>query len=251
MKTLSGETYVLEFCDVERRYGDPVRGIRALGPIDLRISRGELVSIMGPSGSGKSTLLSLAGGLDFATQGHVKVMGQDLRKSKSAQLTLLRRRTIGFVFQDLNLLAGLSLLENVALPLELDGVARRVAFREAEQQLDSVGIAHLADRFPDDVSGGERQRAAIARAFVGPRCLLLADEPTGALDSLTGEAVMQLLRTQCDTGRTIVVVTHNAAHAAWADRVIYLRDGINVDEVSDSGSNYMKLAQRNTGEKNV
>ncbi len=248
---MSSDTFVLEFRDVQRRYGDPVRGVRALGPIDLQIARGELVSIMGPSGSGKSTLLSLAGGLDFATQGHVKVMDQDLRESNSRQLTRLRRRTIGFVFQDLNLLPGLSLLENVALPLELDGVAHRVAFREAEQQLDSVGIAKLADRFPDDVSGGERQRAAIARAFVGPRCLLLADEPTGALDSLTGESVMQLLRAHCDSGRTIVVVTHNAAHAACADRVIYLRDGIKVDEVSDSDPTSRVPTQRHTGETNA
>jgi putative ABC transport system ATP-binding protein len=245
---MSSETLVLEFREVERWYGDPERGVRALGPIDLQITRGELVSIMGPSGSGKSTLLSLAGGLDFATQGQVKVMSQDLRESKSAQLTRLRRRTIGFVFQDLNLLPGLSLLENVALPLELDGVAHRIAYREAEQQLNAVGIAHLANRFPDDVSGGERQRAAIARAFVGPRCLLLADEPTGALDSLTGEGVMQLLRAHCDSGRTIVVVTHNAAHAAWADRVIYLRDGIKVDEVSDSGPTSRVLAPRHAGE---
>lgn len=247
---MSSETFALEFRNVERRYGDPERGVRALGPIDLQIARGELVSIMGPSGSGKSTLLSLAGGLDFATRGIVKVMGQNLGESKSAELTLLRRRTVGFVFQDLNLLPGISLLENVALPLELDGIAHRVAFREAEVQLNSVGIAHLADRFPDEVSGGERQRAAIARAFVGPRCLLLADEPTGALDSLTGEAVMQLLRAQCDTGRTIVVVTHNAAHAAWADRIIYLRDGIKVDEVSDSSPTCKLLPQRHTGETN-
>jgi putative ABC transport system ATP-binding protein len=248
---MSSKTFVLEFRHVERWYGDPERGVRALGPIDLQIARGELVSIMGPSGSGKSTLLSLAGGLDFATQGQVKVMDQDLRESNPGQLTRLRRRTIGFVFQDLNLLPGLSLLENVALPLELDGVEHRVAFREAEQQLHSVGIEHLANRFPDDVSGGERQRAAIARAFVGPRCLLLADEPTGALDSLTGEAVMQLLRAQCDSGRTIVVVTHNAAHAAWADRVIYLRDGIQVDEVSDSGPTSRLLTQWHTGETNA
>lgn len=230
---MSNRDYQLEFQDVERRYGDSICGIRALGPIDLQISRGELVSIMGPSGSGKSTLLSLAGGLDFATHGRVRVMGHDLRDCSSAQLTILRRRTIGFVFQDLNLLPALSLLENVALPLELDGVAHRTAFQEAERQLQSVGVEHLANRFPDDVSGGERQRAAIARALIGPRCILLADEPTGALDSLNGESIMQLLRTKADEGRTIVVVTHNAAHAAWADRIIYLRDGRQVDEVSD------------------
>jgi putative ABC transport system ATP-binding protein len=160
-------------------------------------------------------------------------MGHDLRDCSPAQLTILRRRTIGFVFQDLNLLPALSLLENVALPLELDGVSHRVAFQEAKQQLHSVGIEHLAHRFPDDVSGGERQRAAIARALIGPRCILLADEPTGALDSLNGEAIMQLLRTKADEGRTIVVVTHNSAHAAWSDRIIYLRDGRQVDEVSE------------------
>jgi putative ABC transport system ATP-binding protein len=185
---------------------------------------------MGPSGSGKSTLLSLAGALDTPTGGRVAIDGQDLAGLDAGALAALRRRTLGYVFQDLNLLPGLTALENVALPLELDGVPLPVARREAEAALAAVEIDALAGRFPDDLSGGERQRVAIARAFVGPRSLTLADEPTGALDSVTGERVLRLLRAQCDRGLTAVLVTHDASHAAWADRILFLRDGAIVDE---------------------
>jgi putative ABC transport system ATP-binding protein len=227
---------VVEFQGVTRVYGVGEHAVRALGPIDLQIFPGELVSIMGPSGCGKSTLLSLVGGLDFATAGRVLVQGQDMKSLSLTQLMMIRRRIIGFVFQDLNLLPGLTLLENVALPLELDGASQRNARMEASEELEKVGLLKLAGRYPDDVSGGERQRTAIARAFVGPRCILLADEPTGALDSVNGEAVMQLLQAQCELGRTIIVVTHNSSHAAWADRIVYLRDGIVADQVVDRNS---------------
>ena len=221
---------ILSFEAITRVYGAGATSVRALGPVTFDVRPGELVAIMGPSGSGKSTLLTLAGALDRPSAGCVRVNGRDLAALPPIALAELRRRVIGFVFQDLNLLPGLTALENVALPLELDGAPAAQSRAEALAALEGVKLAHLAGRFPDDLSGGEQQRVAIARAFVGPRALLLADEPTGALDSLTGEMVMRLLRTQCDRGRTAVLVTHNAAHAAWADRVLYLRDGLLVDE---------------------
>ncbi len=202
----------------------------ALSGVHLEIAHGEYVSIAGPSGCGKSTLLSLLGGLDRATGGRVLVEGKDVGRMNPSELAILRRRTVGYVFQDLNLLAGLTARENVSLPLELDGAPVAAAQAQAAQALESVGLGHLADRYPDDLSGGEQQRVAIARALVGGRGILLADEPTGALDSMTGESVMRLLRVHCDAGGTAVLVTHEAAHAAWADRVVFLRDGRVVDE---------------------
>jgi putative ABC transport system ATP-binding protein len=219
------DTPVLRLADVTRVHGLGDQAVRALGPVDLDVQAGELVAVMGPSGSGKTTLLSLAGALDQPTQGAVSVQGRILATLDALELAALRRRVIGYVFQDLNLLPGLTALENVALPLELDGVSLPSARAQAAEALERVRLAGLAGRFPDDLSGGEQQRVAIARAFVGPRELLLADEPTGALDSVTGELVMRLLRARCDAGHTAVLVTHDAAHAAWADRVLSLRDG--------------------------
>jgi putative ABC transport system ATP-binding protein len=213
-----------------RSFGTGHTQVVALHPTTLAVEAGELVAIMGPSGSGKTTLLSLVGGLDRATGGRVLVEGSDLATLKPHQLAILRRRTVGYVFQDLNLLAGLTARENVSLPLELDGMPLARAQAEALDALASVGLAELGDRFPDDLSGGEQQRVAIARALVGGRRILLADEPTGALDSMTGESVMRLLRVHCDGGGTAILVTHDAAHAAWADRVVFLRDGRVVDE---------------------
>jgi putative ABC transport system ATP-binding protein len=145
-------------------------------------------------------------------------------------LATLRRRLVGYVFQDLNLLASLTAAENVALPLELDGVAVRTARRTAVAALSEVDLEALADRFPDELSGGQQQRVAIARALIGERRLILADEPTGALDSQTGESVLRLLRSKVDGGAAGVLVTHDARHAAWADRIVFLRDGAVVDE---------------------
>ncbi len=220
----------LALVGASRLHGEGPQAVRALGPVSLEIFAGELVAIMGPSGSGKSTLLALAGALDRPTEGRVLIEGKDLSRLSLAELASLRRRVIGFVFQDLNLLPGLTAIENVALPLELDGCALEEARGRALEELERVGLRDLANRFPDNLSGGEQQRVAIARAFVGPRHLLLADEPTGALDSVTGESVMRLLKSQCARGRTVVLVTHDAAHAAWADRVLFLRDGEIVDE---------------------
>jgi putative ABC transport system ATP-binding protein len=212
----------------EHRQGDAV--VQALRGVDLSVSPGELVAVMGPSGSGKSTLLQLAGGLDTPTAGRVFVEGRDLAELSRSQVAAVRRRSVGYVFQDLNLLPSLSALENVALPLELDGVRGGLARRTARAALEEVGLGALAGRFPDEMSGGQQQRVAIARALVGPRRLILADEPTGALDSATGEEVLRVLRERCEAGAAGVLVTHDARHAAWADRVVFLRDGVVVDQ---------------------
>jgi putative ABC transport system ATP-binding protein len=221
---------MLELLAVTRVHGSGDTAVYALQDVSLRVDRGELVAVMGPSGSGKSTLLTLAGGLDAPTRGEVVVDGTPLSTLTRKALAALRRRSIGYVFQDFNLVPALTAAENVALPRELDGVSARAARREALTALDEVGIGELADRFPDDMSGGQQQRVAIARAVIGDRRLLLADEPTGALDSETGESVLRLLRTRCDAGTAGVLVTHEARHAAWADRVVFLRDGRLVDE---------------------
>ena len=223
-------TAVLRLAAVTRIHGSGEAAVRALDGVDVSISAGELVAVMGPSGSGKSTLLHLAGGLDSPTSGEVAVEGTVLGGLSVKALARMRRRAVGYVFQDLNLVPALTAAENVALPRELDGVRHRVARREALVALDEVGIAELADRFPDAMSGGQQQRVAIARALVGDRRLVLADEPTGALDSTTGEAVMALLRRRCDEGAAGMLVTHDARHAAWADRVVFLRDGRVVDQ---------------------
>jgi putative ABC transport system ATP-binding protein len=221
---------VLELRGVCRVHGTGDTAVHALRGVSLKVDEGELVAVMGPSGSGKSTLLNLAGGLDAPTSGEVLVEGTDLAGLNRHALAAVRRRSAGYVFQDLNLIPALTAAENAALPRELDGVKARTARREAIHALEEVGMDELADRFPDELSGGQQQRVAIARALVGPRRLVLADEPTGALDSTTGEMVLRLLRARCDAGASAVLVTHEARHAAWADRVVFLRDGTLVDE---------------------
>ena len=226
---------VLSLTHVTRVHGSGVVAVTALDDVSLSVQPGELVAVMGPSGAGKSTLLNLAGGLDRPSSGDVVVDGQSLTSLSTRELAVVRRRHVGYVFQDLNLLPALTAVENVALPRELDGVPLRRAREEALATLDRFGLADAADRFPDDLSGGQQQRVAIARAFVGKRRLLLADEPTGALDTVTGEAVLELMRQECDAGAAAVLVTHESRLAAWADRVVFLRDGRIVDEaVSDS-----------------
>ncbi|HVV29685.1 MAG TPA: ABC transporter ATP-binding protein [Mycobacteriales bacterium] len=221
---------ILELVGVSRTHGSGTAAVQALSDVSLTVETGELVAVMGPSGSGKSTLLHLAGGLDRADAGQVLVAGRDLGGLSASELAALRRGTVGYVFQDLNLLPGLTAAENVAVPRELAGVPMRTARREALAVLERVGVADIAARFPDELSGGQQQRVAIARALVGDRSLVLADEPTGALDSETGEDVLRLLRRTCDQGAAGVLVTHEARHAAWADRVVFLRDGRVVDE---------------------
>jgi putative ABC transport system ATP-binding protein len=228
-------TAVLELDQVTRVYGDGRAAVRALDGVSLQVAPGELVAVMGPSGSGKSTLLNLAGGLDRPTAGRVVVDRVELGRLDRRGLAALRRRRIGYVFQDLNLLAGLTAAENVALPRELDGTGTRQARAEALAVLDRVGLADRAGAFPDQLSGGERQRVAIARAVAGHRVLLLADEPTGALDSLAGEVVLELLRARCDDGIAGVLVTHEPRYAAVADRVVFLADGRVVDQAMAAG----------------
>ncbi len=221
---------VLQMSAVTREHQQGETVVRALRGVDLAVLAGELVAVMGPSGSGKSTLLHLAGGLDSPTSGSVVVEGRDLAGLRPADVAAVRRRSVGYVFQDLNLIPALTAAENVALPRELDGIGGKRARREALMALDELGVGDLADRFPDDMSGGQQQRVAIARALVGPRRLLLADEPTGALDSTTGEEILRVLRARCEAGAAGVLVTHDARHAAWADRVVFLRDGVVVDQ---------------------
>jgi putative ABC transport system ATP-binding protein len=218
---------VLELRGVHRVHGTGETAVNALDDVSLTVEPGELVAVMGPSGSGKSTLLNLAGGLDSPTSGQVLVDGTSLQSLSRKQLAAWRRKRIGYVFQNLNLIASLTAAENVALPLDLDGVRR--SRRQAEQALSEVDLDGCADRFPDEMSGGQQQRVAIARALIGERRLVLADEPTGALDSRTGETVLRLLRSKVDAGAAAVLVTHDARHAAWADRVVFLRDGVVVD----------------------
>ncbi|HEY0452017.1 ABC transporter ATP-binding protein [Actinophytocola sp.] len=222
--------YALELRGVTRVHGAGPTAVDALHGVSFGVRPGELVAVMGPSGSGKSTLLHLAGGLDSPTEGAVMVEGIRLGEQTRAGLAALRRRSIGYVFQDLNLIPALTARENVALPRELDGVRARTAMGEAMTALAEVGVDDLADRFPDEMSGGQQQRVAIARALVGQRRLLLADEPTGALDSHTGEAVLRVIRARCDAGAAGLLVTHEARHAAWADQIVFLRDGRVVDE---------------------
>ncbi len=222
----------LQLSRVSKVYGSGDGQVHALIEVDLTVEPGELVAVMGPSGSGKSTLLTIAGSLEEPSGGEVTVGGLLLSRLSRAERAALRRRAIGYVFQDFNLLAGLTSAENVSLPLELDGVAARKARVAALAALDGLGLAGRANRFPDELSGGERQRVAIARAVVGDRHLVLADEPSGALDSVNGEAVMRLIRETCQGGVAGVVVTHDAQLASWADRVIFLRDGRIVDQTA-------------------
>jgi putative ABC transport system ATP-binding protein len=232
LRTGDGEMTVLELRDVSKSYGQEAGRVDALRRVNLAVAAGGMVAVMGPSGSGKSTLLTIAGSLEEPSNGEVLIDGAPLSRMSRNDKARLRRRTVGYVFQDFNLLPGLTVAENVALPLELDGTGARKARREAEQALDGLGLRDRASRFPSELSGGERQRVAIARAVVGDRRLLLADEPSGALDSVNAEAVMRLIHEACKRGVAAVVVTHDAQLASWADRVVFLRDGHVVDQTA-------------------
>jgi putative ABC transport system ATP-binding protein len=223
-------TVVLELREVSKIYGSGGAQVQALRRVNLSVNGGELVAVMGPSGSGKSTLLTIAGSLEEPTSGQVMVAGTDLSGASLNDQAKLRRRLIGYVFQDFNLLAGLTAVENVTLPLELDGMAAKTARPAGMKALEELGVAEQADRFPDELSGGERQRVAIARAVMAGRQILLADEPTGALDSVNGEAVMRLLWAACRRGVAGLVVTHDPQLASCADRVVFLRDGRIIDQ---------------------
>lgn len=222
----------LELHDVSKVYGDGAAEVHALRKVSLTVDEGELVAVMGPSGSGKSTLLTIAGTLEEPSTGEVLVAGAAVAGMSRNERARLRRRSIGYVFQNFNLLPGLTAAENVSLPLELDGMPAKSARKSGLRALEELGLLERAGSFPDQLSGGERQRVAIARAVVGDRRLLLADEPSGALDSANGDAVIRLIRAACQRGVAGVVVTHDAQLASWADRVVFLRDGRVVDQTA-------------------
>ena len=223
-------TTMLEMTEVSKTYGTGTARVSALRQVNLSVRRGELVAVMGPSGSGKSSLLTIAGSLEEPTGGQVLVNSIDLSRMSRNSQAKLRRRLIGYVFQDFNLLAGFIAIENVTVPLELDGVPAKAAHAAGMKALTELGVADRARHFPDELSGGERQRVAIARAVVGDRQLLLCDEPTGALDSVNAELVMLLLAAICRRGVAGVVVTHDAKLAACADRIVFLQDGRVIDQ---------------------
>jgi putative ABC transport system ATP-binding protein len=217
---------LLEFRGVRKTFGRGETAVHAIRALDLAVHAGEFVVVMGPSGCGKSTLLHLATGLEAPTEGSVSIAGEVLERATRAELAALRRRNIGVVFQRLNLVPELTVLENVMLPLELDGMSTREARPLAELALADVELSLDPKRFPDEISGGQQQRVAIARAIVGPRQLVLADEPTASLDSATSDRVINLLATLVDRrGIGVVLVTHESRFAAWANRVIHMRDG--------------------------
>ena len=223
-------TPMLQFIDVVKSYGTGSTEVRAVTDVSLSIAPGEFVAVMGPSGCGKSTLLHLAGALELPSAGRVLVDGRDLAEMTAPEHAELRRRDVGYVFQSLNLIPALTAIENVMLPLELDGTPSKQARLLAREALEQVGLQHL-DRYPDDFSGGQRQRIAIARAVIGDRRLLLADEPTGALDTVNGDQVVELLAALArDRGVSIVMVTHDPRFASWTDRVVFIRDGRIVDQ---------------------
>jgi putative ABC transport system ATP-binding protein len=236
----------LELRKVSKVYGSGAAEVHALREVDLAVAAGELVAVMGPSGSGKSTLLTIAGTLEDPSDGEVLIGDRDVTALSRNDRARLRRRSIGYVFQDFNLIPGLSAIENVSLPLELDGVRMKQARAAALEALARLDLEQRADRYPDELSGGESQRVAIARAVVGQRHLLLADEPTGALDSVNGEAVMRMLRIACRDGVAGVVVTHDAQLASWADRVVFLRDGRVVDQTAPRPGPESLLARETT-----
>lgn len=218
--------FIIEIRNLRKNFGEGELLVEALRGVDLSIQRGEFVAIMGPSGSGKSTLLGILGGVDTPTSGNVLLERVDLAKLNDDQRTLMRRRRIGFIFQAFNLLPTLSALENVALPLELDGVGRRDATERAMEALKTVELESRAHHVPSKLSGGEQQRVAIARALVVRPAIILADEPTGNLDSRQSQRMIQLLASLADEQQqTIVMVTHDPQVARAARRLLLFRDG--------------------------
>jgi putative ABC transport system ATP-binding protein len=218
--------------DLTRTFGEGPTAVRALRGVDLDVAVGEFLAIMGPSGSGKSTLLHVLGALDRPSGGTVEVRGRRYDDLDDRALTSLRGEVFGFVFQFFNLLATLTAAENVLLPALVAGESPRDHAARTEELLSLVGLADRAGHLPSEMSGGEQQRVAIARALLRRPDVLLADEPTGNLDSTSGAIVLGLLRRLVDEGQTVVMVTHDAAAAAQADRVVFLRDGLIVSEVA-------------------
>ncbi len=230
--------------NLTRIYGSGETAVVALDHVNLTVEEGQFVAVMGPSGCGKSTLLHLIGGLDRPTEGRVVLDGHDLGRLDDDALTALRRRKIGFVFQFFNLIPVLTALENAALPLLLDGVKPEAARRRAAEWLDRMGLGERLHHRPDQLSAGQQQRVAIARALVTEPALILADEPTGNLDSRAGDEIATLLRRiVSEWRRTVLLVTHDPRIAAYADRIIFLKDGRIVDETRLSGEGNDQEAQ--------
>jgi putative ABC transport system ATP-binding protein len=229
---MSEQPIVLEAKALHKSYQLGGHRVDALSGVDFQIAKGEFVAIMGPSGSGKSTLLHLMGGLDRPSEGEVVLAGQQLSVLSDDQATLVRRHNIGFVFQFFNLVPTLTAEENIALPLVIDGKNIRQYQERLDALLTLVGLADRRHHKPDQLSGGEQQRVALARALVTEPAIVLADEPTGNLDSKTGALIMDLLRRSCDElAQALIAVTHDARAATYADRVVFLRDGQIVNQV--------------------
>ncbi len=227
---------VIELIDVYKIYKTEFYEVHAINGITMEIKRGEFVAIMGPSGSGKSTLLHLIGCLDKPTKGEVVINGTEISKLGDSELTRLRRDSIGFIFQQYNLISTLTVLENVELPMIFKGISREDRRKRAMDLLKQVGIEEIADRKPNEISGGQQQRVAIARALANSPTVLLCDEPTGNLDSKTGRQVMDIIKKMNeDRGVTVVLVTHDFSLADYAERIIRLRDG-KIEEMMDRKS---------------
>ncbi|HLF27470.1 MAG TPA: ABC transporter ATP-binding protein [Anaerolineae bacterium] len=237
---------VLETVQVKKQYQMGDVTVSALNGVNLVVNQGEFVAIMGPSGSGKSTLLHLLGGLDEPSDGEITLAGQPLSKLSDNDITLVRRRKVGFIFQFYNLVPTLTAEENIALPLLIDGqsLAERKHRDKIDRLLALVGLAERKRHKPDQLSGGQQQRVAIARAFINDPEIVLADEPTGNLDSKSGTAILELLRRTCvDLGATIVMVTHDPRAASYADRVVFLKDGEIVRELKLSAGGHGTLRE--------
>jgi putative ABC transport system ATP-binding protein len=230
-------TPVIELTGITKTYGSGDTEVRALRGIDLTISRGDYVAIMGVSGSGKSTLMNIVGALDAATSGHYSLDGINIESLDEASLSIVRNRKIGFIFQSFNLIPRTTALSNVELPLLYRGIRRRERAERAKAALEAVGLGDRMDHQPNQLSGGQQQRVAVARALVAEPSLLLADEPTGNLDSGSTKDVLDLMDALHDQGRTIVMITHEDDVAERADRIITLIDGsISADRLTERGS---------------
>jgi putative ABC transport system ATP-binding protein len=239
---------ILEADGLAKTYRSAGADVLALRGVDLELEGGEFAAIMGPSGSGKSTLLHLLGGLDRPTAGRVAIAGERIDHRSEAELAHLRRRKVGFVFQFFNLVGDLSVADNVELPALLVGTSRRDARRRREELLADLGLADKGAAAPAQLSGGEQQRVAIARALVNRPAVLLADEPTGNLDTASARDVLDLLRREREAGQTILLVTHDARVASAADRVVTMRDGLAVDETRlDNGRDARKVLSQLIG----
>ena len=240
--------FIIQTDNLSKKYGKGITSVTALDNINIAITAGEFVAVMGPSGCGKSTLMHLLGGLDRPTEGRVLIENANVAEMADDDLTVLRRRKIGFVFQFFNLIPVLSAVENAGLPLLLDGLKPDIARRKAAEWLDRFGLSERLDNRPDQLSGGQQQRVAIARALVAEPSLILADEPTGNLDTRSGDEIAALLRSiSRDYNRTVVMVTHDPRVAAYADRIIFLKDGHVVDETAlerNDSSNYVSVVNK-------